>query len=513
MKERTDRELKFTAGPNFRLPDMPGEPLPPRAYTRTYYDTADHNLANVGITLHRQIEGGKRCWFLRFSQGPGCQQFESRGGPLGPPEVVQRLLFAHLRGKGLVEVAKLRTRQTGYRVREIEGPLADVTVDSVSVLDGRRVQDHFSTLQVTPKRKNHKALHRITMALRSAGAEDVDARLRVFKTLRSSAPETPHPVSSEYPAVTHLKAMLRGQVKAILAHDPGTRLGTDPEDLHQMRVATRRSRAYLRAVRPMLEPEWTKALRSELAWLGTALGPVRDLDVLLDHLEAEATILTSSERRKFDRLLSSLRNQRDTARAAMLDTLHSEQYLKLLDRLTVAAESPHVQTPNASFVDFAAREFKKLRKAMHRFSPDVSDKALHRIRIRTKRARYAAELAEASIGKPATRFIRQAKALQDILGTHQDAIVAEEWLRRVMRRTRGVWIAFTAGRIAERLRKQRAEARATLIKAWKKLDRRGNKAWLRPAQHQLAAFSSEVHGLQHQPGSGVADESSSAAPE
>ena len=47
-----------------------------------------------------------------------------------------------------------------------------------------------------------------------------------------------------------------------------------------MRVATRRMRAILRAARPLLDPEWVRSLRAELGWLGGALGPVRDLDVL-----------------------------------------------------------------------------------------------------------------------------------------------------------------------------------------------------------------------------------------
>ena len=51
-----------------------------------------------------------------------------------------------------------------------------------------------------------------------------------------------------------------------------------------MRVATRRLRAFLRAGSELLDPEWSEPLRDELKWLGGALGPVRDLDVLVEHL-------------------------------------------------------------------------------------------------------------------------------------------------------------------------------------------------------------------------------------
>ena len=76
----------------------------------------------------------------------------------------------------------------------------------------------------------------------------------------------------------------------MLAHDPGTRLGTESEELHQMRVATRRLRAFQRAGSELLDPEWSESVRDELKWLGGALGTVRDLDVLVEHLTAEVEL-------------------------------------------------------------------------------------------------------------------------------------------------------------------------------------------------------------------------------
>ena len=83
--------------------------------------------------------------------------------------------------------------------------------------------------------------------------------------------------------------MLETQYRAIVEHDAGTRLGRDPEELHKMRVATRRLRAFLRTGRPLLDADWAEALRLELRWLGGVLGPVRDLDVLIGHLRTTRT--------------------------------------------------------------------------------------------------------------------------------------------------------------------------------------------------------------------------------
>ena len=63
-----------------------------------------------------------------------------------------------------------------------------------------------------------------------------------------------------------------------------------------MRVATRRLRAFLRAGHDLLDPEWSEPLREELSWLGGALGPVRDLDVLLEHLSGEVESLDEDAR-------------------------------------------------------------------------------------------------------------------------------------------------------------------------------------------------------------------------
>src|SRR6476619_2057050 len=81
--------------------------------------------------------------------------------------------------------------------------------------------------------------------------------------------------------VHHVRASLDLRLRAMLAHEPGTRTGEDIEDLHQMRVSVRRMRATLKAAHPLLDAPWADDLRAELGWLGGALGPVRDLDVLL----------------------------------------------------------------------------------------------------------------------------------------------------------------------------------------------------------------------------------------
>src|SRR5262249_28883749 len=101
------------------------------------------------------------------------------------------------------------------------------------------------------------------------------------------------------------------------------------------------------------------------------------------------------------------------------------------------------------------------------------DAALHRLRIELKRARYAAELAAAP-GAEGRRFFAHAKSLQTLLGEHQDAVVAEELLRRSVAGLDG-GAAFVAGRLAERRRVRRAKLKKKLPSAWKRLRKSGRR--------------------------------------
>ena len=78
-------------------------------------------------------------------------------------------------------------------------------------------------------------------------------------------------------------AVLRRQLAVVRDKEPGTRLGEDPEELHDMRVATRRMRAALALFAGVL-PVRAQVFREELGWLARMLGAVRDLDVQLEGL-------------------------------------------------------------------------------------------------------------------------------------------------------------------------------------------------------------------------------------
>ena len=263
-----------------------------------------------------------------------------------------------------------------------------------------------------------------------------------------------------------VQAALSAGLGRLIANDPPTRLG-DVEGLHQMRVATRRLRSDLRTFRPLLDRTWAAGLSDELRWLGDRLGAVRDPDVQLGNLGSLATDL----RPGIDPYLERLRDRRATGREALLEALTSERYVALLDRLVDAVRDPLVadkaQRPiERALPKLVRRAWRRLKRAGEAIGPDDRDDEYHAVRIKAKRARYAAEAIAPVAGKRTRKLAEAVADLQMVLGDHQDAVVAEAWLREAS--NDGSDLALVAG---ELIGVQRAEADAGR-KAWTKLWKR-----------------------------------------
>jgi CHAD domain-containing protein len=269
---------------------------------------------------------------------------------------------------------------------------------------------------------------------------------------------------------------MRTHLDAMTAHEPGVRSGADPEDLHHMRTATRRLRAILRTVRESIDPDEVARLRGELKWLGLTLGAARDADVQRDYLRGLAR-LTRGEHTVIQGLLRALERERARTRESVLTALDTPRYQRLLHDLDQLIEHPPVVSEKLSLVGIAARAFDKLREAVDELPRAPSDHALHAVRLAVKRARYAAELARASAGRRAERFVTKAARVQDILGEHQDAAVTERRLRAALSDARRGPARVALRRLLRRQRTRRLAARRAFQAQWPKLQRRGRKAW------------------------------------
>jgi CHAD domain-containing protein len=459
-----ERERKLV-GPAEVLDALDGEAIEPRIFASTYHDTADRRLARHDVTLRRRVENGLSVWQLKLPRNGGRLELQARGGPARVPKRLARLLLGILHGTELEEAATLQTRRTGKRAT-LGGGTVEAVLDEVSLLEGQRSSDGFSELELELLEGDPKALKAAERVLVKAGAEPTEQLPKVLRYLGVEAAAAP---SADAQAIDHVRARIADQYAEILGHDPGTRVGDEPEDLHDLRVAVRRLRALLRAADALLVPEWAKPLRDELKWLGAELGPARDLDVLIGYLRGEAAALDGDEK-AFAEVLKRLEGERAAARERLLAALDSERYRDLLAALDAAARAPQARALDAPLDDLAAREFRRLAKAMQGLGDRPSDDDLHGVRIKGKRARYAAELVG---GKRAARFVRRAKTFQDVVGEHQDAVVAEDRLRALVADLVSTDAVLAAGRVVERQRQRREQARDALPKAWAKLERSG----------------------------------------
>lgn len=290
----------------------------------------------------------------------------------------------------------------------------------------------------------------------------------------------PQPVKPHSPAKDVIKSVLAESIASLLHHDPLVRTSSDPEAVHQARVATRKLRSHLRTFGPLLDPEWTEPLRSELGWLAMGLGAVRDREVLLERLRERASSLPAADLRSANSLLHILEVEIDTLRKKLLAELGSVRYIDLLERLVAAAHSPATlpeadQPASKVLPPLAAGPWRRLRSAVRQLPEPPTDPELHRIRILAKRARYAAEAVAPVAGSAAAAFARAAAKLQTVLGEHQDSVTAQAWLRSARISGRR---AFVAGELIAMEHVAADEARAKWPKVWKALDRKPLRQWM-----------------------------------
>ena len=273
-------------------------------------------------------------------------------------------------------------------------------------------------------------------------------------------------------------AVLRAQFARMRAYEPGTRLGDGPEELHDMRVPTRRMRAAIKVFRGAL-PERAGWFEEELRWVARALGDVRDLDVQIERFQAWKRVADEEDSRFLEKILTITRKRRAEARKNMLEVLDSERYERLessFGEMLSRGPGTGLELEQANGREMAgepvtavapaliSRRYRKWRKAAKRLDENSSPEDFHDARKKGKRLRYTLEFVSEVYGKPAQKLIKPLKALQDDLGDHQDAIVAAGYLKELGTTTGGTrvprGVAFTMGVYSEHCAREAKDLRS-----------------------------------------------------
>ncbi len=440
------------SGPETTEPEAPALTVlarPPRRIVDRYLDTSDWRLAKAGFVLRARRQGRHDEVTMKDLAEGGPSGLRRRLEVTEPlPEAglealgndgpVGRRLRAILGRRTLVELLEIRTRRRPFSLRVGDAEVAEVALDDTTILPARGTAERpvrLRRVEVEAEAARVEALRRLVddlvaqSGLRPAAGSKFEAGLLGLGIPKPEPPDFgPLDVAPTASLEELALAIVRRQLLALVRHEPGTRLGEDPEELHDMRVATRRLRAALSLFADALAPE-AAAARAELGWLGRTLGAVRDLDVQLGHHGAEVVALADllgAERAQgaLEPLAALLLAERDRAREQLLETLDSSRYEALVASLIDLVRPRRAESAGppatTSLAELVARRHQSAAKAARRARRSGQPGDFHRLRIRCKRLRYCLECTIPVYGEAATRFARRLARLQDVLGELQD---------------------------------------------------------------------------------------------
>ena len=438
-----EREDKFEVGPDWVLPNITD--LVPdggrldqevRRLENTYFDTPGAGLRLFGVTLRRRIGGSETGWQLKVPHGTARMELQSRSRAKTVPTALADDVAGLLAGENLHPVARLVTTRTAYRILNAKGELvlelADDQVDS-GPADGESRLHSWREVEVElgPAGKK-KDLNRAGKLLRAAGATTSATKTKLDRALGPLSPAGQADGIGSGTVGELVAGYLAAQCDVLASNDIGLRTGAPL--IHPTRVAARRLRSTLRVFGDVVDTAPAEELNTELAWYADLLGQVRDREVLNARLTTQIADLPPELVRGpvQAEITNTLTTEQDDATQQLNEAMRTPRYQHLIRLLRGWKITPPLSDAAKAEDKTAAKYVKKAkRKADRRLQNANGDvEQLHRARKAMKRLRYAAELVQPA--DPDMKGIaRDAKQLQTLLGEHQDAIVAANFLATI----------------------------------------------------------------------------------
>jgi CHAD domain-containing protein len=441
-----------------------------RSLDSTYFDTPGAALRVFGITLRRRIGGSDTGWQLKVPNGTSRTELQSGARSKTVPRALSHAVSGLLAGESVAAVATLVTTRTAYRVFEADDQLvmevADDQVES-GPADGELPVRSWREVEVElgPAGKK-KTLKKAWKLLRAAGAEPSESRNKLDQALGGiplqpdeggfgAGPGTVGELVGDYVAE---------QCDVLASNDVGLRTGVNV--VHKTRVAARRLRSTLRVFDDLFDAAAAEKLNEELVWYADLLGQVRDRDVLSHRLAERIAALPSDQLRgPVDvEVAKTLEQEREEAYQRLREGMDTDRYQHLIRLLRGWRSAPPFTdaagADRAELDQYVSRAKRKADKRLRKAGDDVE--RLHRARKAMKRLRYAAELGEPA-DSALSDIASEAKHLQTVLGDHQDAIVAAEFLATAARSNGAAASAFTYGVLMANELAAAARIRAELV--------------------------------------------------
>jgi triphosphatase len=421
----------------------------------TYFDTDDWRIHRAGFALRIRSEDGKSEATLKslrsnsnemadrreLSEALQTSESDSIARSTGPVGMRVHAMSGAHRLQPLFEVHTSRQRYAVHAAND-DKPLGEIALDEavISRPDGRP-QTTMQRVEVEALTDAHEPLQTLVKALRSGCSLESAPDSKFSQGLKSVglAPAPPPELApTAVNASMRIDEVALANLRRFLSvwdlHEPGARLGDNPEELHDLRVAGRRLDAILGQFGTYLPASLTR-IRPTLKKVLRALGEARDLDVALLELDAFNRELSEADKANLEPLKQHLCSQRARARTRMLGLLDSSAVQRDFDelRLGLAQPSAAAEAPGAPAVeavpDLIRIRYKKVRKGADGLTPDSPTESYHAVRGDVKKLRYVLESVVDILGKPANRMVRSLRRWQEELGMQQDADIAGRRLR------------------------------------------------------------------------------------
>jgi CHAD domain-containing protein len=453
MEIATETERKYDVPPDFELPRLSGlGSAETHELDATYFDTPDLRLIRHKRTLRRRTGGSDAGWHLK-TPGDGSSRTEHRL-PLDGAEVPAELMAevrSIIRDRPLEPVVRLRTTRIETPIVDKAGhTLALVAQDAVTAETGGQEQ-RWQEIEVELVGGTAKIFKSLEKALLKAGATPSGSASKLARALGDRVLGRPAGSGETGPVL----AYARQQRDDLQAYDPGVRHG-EPEAVHKMRVATRRLRSTLKTFKRSFDGDTAPRVADDLKWLAQLLGEVRDGQVLAGKLLGPVAQEGPEFTPVAERIEAHLAAKVEAGRQALGTELDGERYLRLLDAVDVLIDSA---TEEHNPARRAGKALAKADALLDEAMAGGVDAELHEARKAYKRARYAVEVFAPAAGKPGDQLIKRLTDLQDVLGAHQDSVVAREILREL---ARGAGDGFPYGVLYARQEQVGVEMRAEL---------------------------------------------------
>jgi len=429
------------------------------ALTRTYYDSFDWRLYQAGLALElettrgstrlllRQLEGGEVCATLPLSEPPRfVWEF-----PVGP---CRDRIAKPLDVRALLPQVRTDVRVHALRLlNEDEKTVLKLVLESTTCRKprSRKPRPISGRVALLPIKGYDEARTEVRkelitdLGLEPAG-EDVirEAVAGIGGSVGSYSTKLRFDFSPGTRAHAAMREIHLQLLDTLEANVAGARADIDSEFLHDLRVATRRTRSALGQVKGVFPEAEVQHFRGQFGWIGQITGPTRDMDVYLLGFPRYRDSLPEDVRPDLQPLQDYLVEHQQAEQRLLAKRLGSPHLRKILKEwrdLLQRERPPEDLPPNAvrPIGDVAGARIYKIYKRVLRdgkgIGPETPAEALHELRKSCKKLRYLIEFFQHLYpGQAVGPLVRAIKLLLDNLGSFQDLEVQAHKLREFARR-------------------------------------------------------------------------------